>query len=104
MTLTEDGAMKDDDLKILRSGTLQLLPSDSQGRHVLFFNVSSCKHPKDDRLLRCMFYMFHHAGNKMEENRVTDIIMLCNYKVRLEKLDYILAVLIGFLTYCLIVF
>jgi hypothetical protein len=93
----DETALDSDDLQLLRSGALQLLPPDDGGRRVLFFDKEAHKNAKQfprECLTRCMFYLMHAAinndspaamdmnGERREMSRAgTDIVLLCNFKV-----------------------
>ena len=85
MTLTEDGALDDNDIVLLKTGCLQFLPNDRQGRTVLYLNKSAYnpkKHPRNT-FLRCLFYMLSSACGQ-ETTRRNGLVWVCNYKVRDE--------------------
>lgn len=94
-------ALDSNDMELLNSGALKLLPPDDRGRKVLFFDKSVHKHAKQfprDCLLRCMFYLLHTATLTDANDDVanmkdvvkqrwepiqptTDMVLLCNFMV-----------------------
>mmetsp|Transcript_4782 Transcript_4782/g.12146 ORF Transcript_4782/g.12146 Transcript_4782/m.12146 type:complete len:533 (-) Transcript_4782:84-1682(-) len=102
-----DGIMKEEDIRFLKSGALQFLPNDSQGRTVLYFDKEAYKHPKEYSrvcLNRCIFYMLHRAMTKnivddatsgeedaddgmnnvrmmaQHHRQQNDVVLVCNFK------------------------
>jgi len=83
MSQTEEGALSKEDLDVLNTGALVLLPNDNKGRSVIFFDRSKLRpdmYRATEPRLRCAFYLLSIAAE--QESAQTEGIVALALAVR----------------------